>query len=57
MAKKIRTVGDANGLIWNEIKKQEAALAKTHKPSGRDEAVIRKASERDRLKFIPRRMS
>jgi hypothetical protein len=57
MGKKISTFADANGLLLPEIRKQEKALGKSHGPSGKDEAVIATASQRDRMKFIPRRMN
>lgn len=57
MTKRIHTLADANGLLIGEIRRQEAALAKRDRGSGRDEAVIAVASQRDRLKFIPRRMN
>lgn len=56
MDKRIRTVADANGMFLNEHEKRKAALVR-YRPSGRDEAVIRTASQRDRMKFIPYRMN
>jgi hypothetical protein len=57
MSKKIRTHAETNGLLLDEIQKQEAALAKSQKLSGKDEAVIRITSQRDRTKFIQRRLN
>jgi hypothetical protein len=59
MAKKIRTVADANGMFLAEHEKRRGELAKgrAHKPVGSDEAVIRSASDRDRRKFIPYRLN
>jgi hypothetical protein len=55
--KKIRTTADANAMFLTEHSKRERQLGAMCKTSGKDEAVIRKASERDRLKFIPRRLN
>lgn len=57
MEKKINTLAEANGMLLEAIIKAEKDLAKGSRGSGRDEAVVAKASERDRRKFIPRRMS
>jgi len=57
MGEKIKSESDAHRLFLKDFKKRAAELAKEHKPAGRDEAVIRAASYRDRLKFIPNRLN
>lgn len=57
MAKEIDNLRAAQELLFGEVRKQEADLAKRTRATGKEQQVIAKASQRDRLKFIPRRLS
>lgn len=54
---KVTDRNSADRLLLEEIRRREGALSKGHRPTGKDEAVVARASERDRLKYIPRRLN
>lgn len=57
MGKQIRTWEEADQLLLGDIRRKEAELAKSNRPAGKDAAVVAAVSERDRAKFVLRRLN